>query len=1046
MAGVLVLVLGPLRVRVDDREVDLGGPRSRALIARLALAGGRPVTVSTLIDDLWGRDVPADAVNALQSVVSRTRRQLPSGALASTPAGYVLRCDFVDALELETLASAGRFTEAIALWRGEALVDVMEFPFAPAAAARLEELRLAAIESGLQARVRTDPTVIAELAQLTAEHPYRDGFWRLYLTGLAAHGRANEALAAYERLRASLAEELGADPSPELQELHVSILRGEQPAKRNHPVLPVGLTSFVGREGAIDEVRAALADHRLVTILGPGGAGKTRLAVETARTMVDQYEDVWLAELAPVTGDDGIIAAILNALGMLEVAVLDRPASVPRPDERSRLIEAVRDVEGLLLLDNCEHLVDAVAAIVDDVLAQAPKLRIIATSREPLRIIGEYGYQLSPLTMPAADDSVADAMTHSAVKLFVLRAQTVDHAFELTAETLPAVREICVRLDGQPLAIELAAARLRTLTASQVAARLSDRFRLLTGGSRTSLPRHRTLRAVVEWSWDLLDDDERDLAERLAVFPGGVTVESATAVHPGDHTEELLESLADKSLLVAIRGDVPRFRMLETLREYGIERLLDRGVAEEVREAHLAYFVGVVVRQSERLRGAQQVAATRELDAEAGNVMAALRFAVDRENRAQASRLVAAYAWFWSIRGQHLEADTWAQRVLALPGEGDAVSEICLEALAVTGILAHSWRNTDEDGPPGWVEPVERMLRLWDTHHPVDPIVDVVLATLGFFDLTGDRVIPEPADAWTRATTRLLRLVLLENVGRIGETVELLEPTIADFRSIGDRWGLAMSLSQRGSIQSLDGEFEAALASWEEAVPLLHELGATEDAEFSTMKIIGLQMAIGDENTLAELRGQLQEALQTSLRTGNRRTELVTRTNLGQLEHIAGNDALALEHFEGVVANLDAAVAFGGGQMEAAMRAALAVAKACAGDLPAAYHELAAASRMALNTQDMPIVSDVVAAGAFIAARDGDGERAARLLGAADAIRGRADLMNHDARHLDVSLRSSLGDEGVTTLRRDGASLGLEAALALAMADGAVDPQPSGSE
>lgn len=1036
MVDVQVNILGPLRVRVDDLEVDLGGPRSRALVVRLALAGGRPVSAATLIDDLWGLDVPADPNNALQSIVSRTRRRLPDGALESTSAGYVLHCASVDALELERLVTAGHPTEALTLWSGEALADVIDYPFAAAAASRLDELRLTAIESSIASRLRTDPTVVAELAQLTRDHPYRDGLWRLHLTALADQGRPNEALAEYERLRMTLADELGADPSPDLQELHVSILRGEQRTHRSHLSLPVGLTSFVGRESAIDDVTTALENHRLVTILGPGGAGKTRLAVEAARSTADRFEDIWLAELAPVTGDDGIFAAILTALGLLEVAVLDRPSALPRTDERTRLIEALRDVEGLLLLDNCEHLIDGVAAIVDDVLAQAPKLRIIATSREPLRIIGEYGYQLSPLTMPSADESVDEALTHSAIQLFVLRAKTVDPAFELTPETLPDVREICRRLDGQPLAIELAAARLRRLSASQVAARLSDRFRLLTGGSRTALPRHRTLRAVVEWSWDLLDDDERDLVERLAVFPGGVTVASAAAVHTGPNIEELLDSLADKSLLVAIRGDVPRFRMLETLREYGVERLIDRGVTEGVREAHLEYFMAFVQHQADRLRGAEQVDATRQLDLEASNIMAALRFAIDCDDRPRAAHMVSSYAWFWSIRGQHLEAFTWAQRVLALTGESDAASEICLEAVAITGVLAQSWSTIDADEAPGWVDPVNRILRLWDTHRPASPVVDVVLATLDFLDLVGDRELPPPGDAWTRAMTRLLRLVLLENVGRIGETVDLIEPTIKDFRSIGDPWGLAMTLTQRAAIQSLDGELEAALASWEESVSLLQELGATEDADFASMKITGLRLAIGDEESMGMLRDALEESLREARRFGNRRAELVTRVNLGQLEHTQGRDSQALQHFEHVVANLDAALAFGGGQLEAAMRARLALARAHLGDLDGALAELVHSGRLATSTQDMPIVADVVATGAVIADCIGDAERAARLLGAADALRGRADLMNRDACELAVALGVSLGEDRFETLRLDGASLDAESAVALALRGG----------
>lgn len=1036
MAGVLVFVLGPLRVCVDDQEVDLGGPRSRALIARLALAGGRPVTVSTLIDDLWGHDVPADAVNALQSVVSRTRRGLPEGALASTPAGYVLNVDSVDALDLEAFVAAGRFAEALALWRGEALADIIEFPFAPAAAARLEEFRLTAIESSIQARVVTDPAAIAELAQLTADHPYRDGFWHLYLTGLAAHGRSNEALAAYERLRVDLAEDLGADPSPELQELHLSLLRGEHTAQRSHPALPAGLTSFVGREGAIDDLQAALEDHRLVTILGPGGAGKTRLAVETARAVLDRFEDVWLAELAPVTGDDGIISVVLSAMGLLEVAVLDRPAATHRLDERARLLEAVRDVEGLLLIDNCEHLVDAVAALAEDLLAYAPKLRILATSREPLRIIGEFGYQLNPLTMPADDSTVDEAMTHSAVQLFVYRAQAVDQSFALTTETLPAVREICVRLDGQPLAIELAAARLRTLTAAQVASRLSDRFRLLTGGSRTALPRHRTLRAVVEWSWDLLDDAERDLAERLAVFPGGVTVESARAVSlAGDNTEDLLDSLADKSLLVPVRGETPRFRMLETLREYGVERLLDRGIAENVREAHLAHFLAIAEGQGRLLRGGGQVAAMRAIDAEHANIMAALRFAVDRVDRSAGARIVGGLAWYWSIRSQHVEAFTWADLVLAVPGRIEPADEICLQALSITGVLVRSQFAAGEDA--AWRPQVDRILELWDAHRPDHPIVHVVLATMDFLGVLGDRVRPEPTDVWTRASTNLVRLVLLDNAGRIGELVELIDPTIAEFRDIGDRWGTAMALSQRATIESLDGRYEEALASWEEALAILGELGALEDIDFSSMKVTALRLALADEDGLPGLRRDIEAGFEVAQRSGNRRKELVARMNLANLEHVADRDAASVKHLEYVLNNVDTTSEFGSGQMEAAIRAALAVAYCGMGDLELAREELATAGRVALATKDMPIVAEVATASAVVAHGDGDDERAARLIGVAESVRGRADLMNRDLRKLAEALTRSLGAAAYDALRADGLALERSEAIELAL------PKPS---
>lgn len=1038
MTGVQVDVLGPLRVRADDREIDVGGPRNRALVARLALTRGRPVSASTLIDDLWGFDTPDDAKGALQSVVSRTRRRLPEGALDSSAAGYVLRGATVDADELERLIAAGRTNEAVALWRGDPLAELAELPFVAAAAARLQELYLTAIEASLESRVHTDPTVIAELADLTGSHPYRDGFWRLRLTALVSHGRANEALAAYERLRSVLADDLGADPSPELQELHLSILRGELGPSRARPGLPAGLTTFVGREGAIDDLRGALDDHRLVTILGPGGAGKTRLAIETARATLGRFEDVWLTELAPVTGEDGIVRAILAGMGLLEVVVLERPSTAPRTDERIRMLEAVRDVEGLLLIDNCEHLVEGVARIVDDVLAHAPKLRIVTTSREPLRIIGEYAYQLSPLTMPAEGETVEAAMTHSAVQLFVLRAQAVDQSFALTEETLPAVREICVRLDGQPLAIELAAARLRTLTASQVAARLSDRFRLLTGGSRTALPRHRTLRAVVEWSWDLLDDDERRLAESLAVFPGGVTAESAAAVHgSGARTEELLESLADKSLLVAVRGATPRFRMLETLREYGVERLIDRGVAEGVRDAHLDHFLSVVETQAVRLRGAQQVEALGVCDADHGNVMAALRFAIDRDDRARAARVVTGLGWYWSIRNQHRESFAWARAVLNVPGTADPASEICVEALAIAGILDATQFDTGPDA--AWREPVERVLVLWDEHRPDHPVVHVVMAAMEFLGQAGERDLDLGDDPWTTAMIDLIRVLLLDNAGRLDESVGLIGPTIDSFRRIGDRWGLAMMLSQRATVESLDGDVEAALASWQEALPLLAELGAAEDIEFSSVRVVALRLSaldpddIGGSSDIGELRRELEASLHHAVVSGSRRLEAVARMNVANLEHVAGRNDLVIEHLEHVLALRDPNSEFGSSQMEALVHAKLAVARASSSDLAGADRDLAAAARAGRLTRDMPIVAEVAVAAAALAHQHGDDERAARLVGASRVIRGRADLSNRDARELREVLASSLGSETCERLHAEGAAMDQASAIALAL-------------
>ncbi|MCL3819783.1 ATP-binding protein [Aeromicrobium wangtongii] len=1026
-------VLGPLRVRADDRSIDVGGPRNRALLARLALAGGRPVGAATLIDDLWGVGVPDDARGALQSVVSRTRRRLPDGVLESSSAGYVLRDVVVDADEFAQLVAAGRATEALALWRGDPMSDLPDLPFVAVAADRLLELRLTAVEASLEIRARTDPTVIAELAALVTEHPYRDGLWRAYLSALVAHGRANEALTAYERLRTSLADDLGTDPSAELQALHLSILRGERGPRRTHASLPAGLTSFVGREGAISDLQDALEHHRLVTVLGPGGAGKTRLAIEAARATSDRFGAVWLTELAPVTGEDGIVRAILSAMGLLEVVVTERAQSGQRPDDRARLLDAVRDARGLLLIDNCEHLVDGVAGLAEDLLAQAPDLRVLTTSREPLRIIGEYAYQLSPLTSPRDGATPEQAMQHSAVALFVQRARAVDQSFGLDEATVPEVVEICRRLDGQPLAIELAAARLRTLTVAQVADRLGDRFRLLTGGSRTALPRHRTLRAVVEWSWDLLDDDERDLVERIAVFPGGVTVESAAAVaEAGAPVEDLLDSLADKSLLVPVRGDQPRFRMLETLREYGVERLVERGLAEHARGAHLAHFLDLAEAQAALVRGPAQVEALTALDTDHANVMAALRFAMDRGDRPAAARLVTALAWYWSIRSQHMEAARWAQVVLELPGAADPASEICVEALAVTGILGSGQLGGGPDAL--WRPHVERIVRLWEEHRPDHPLVQFILETMQYLDVVGPgRVVPRTTDRWTGAMVDLMRTVLMENSGNTHGSADLIASTIDAFREIGDQWGLAMALSQRATLQALEGDTAGALACWEEALPLLEQMGATEDLSFSGMQVAELRLAHLERDRVEELRPDLEAELAGAIAGGGRLPNLVARMNMARLEHAVGHDQEAARHLEQALHHVDDSAEFGSGQMVAAIRALLAVTLAASGDLAGADQALETARQVGLTTTDMPVMAVIATAAAVIAQHHGRSEHAARVLGAAEAIRGGRDRSNRDASGLADQLRPLLGADVFEALRAEGAAMTQQDAIAFAL-------------
>src|SRR5580693_815405 len=584
-----VALLGPLEVRTDGDPgeiTEVAGARLRALLIMLALHPGQLVTASQLIDGLWPQEMPAGAGNALQALVSRLRRALPEAVIESRPSGYQLNIDprSTDIVRFEDLMAAGRsqlrddpaaagqtLRQALALWRGPALADVADTDFGQAAIARLDELRLTAIEQRADA------------------------------------GRRGAALEVYEQTRKRLVDHLGVEPSAELAALHLDILRDEPPAepdpKTPRPANPASnhtshtshkstnlraeLTSFVGRDAEPRQVAELLGAYRLLTLTGPGGAGKTRLAVESARAELPATPDgVWLVELAPVTDPADVTSAVLSALGLREQVLVSpnrarrlMPETPPPPDELSRLLSALAVKRTLLVLDNCEHLVAAAAALADRVLAACPQVRIMATSREPLNITGEALWTVGPLTLPpdpaVTSLSAERSVVHdfASVRLLTQRARAVVPGFAVTHDNAPAVAAICRALDGMPLAIELAAARLRTMAPEQIEARLGDRFQLLSSGSRTAMPRHQTLRAVVDWSWDLLDDAERALWRRFSVFTGGATLEAAEQVCSGSglpaaRVLDLLTALAEKSLLT-VRHDPPRYWMLEIIRAYG---------------------------------------------------------------------------------------------------------------------------------------------------------------------------------------------------------------------------------------------------------------------------------------------------------------------------------------------------------------------------------------------------------------------------------------------------------------------------------------------
>ena len=657
-------MLGPFEVRTADGVLaDVPGARLRGLLIALALEPGHAVPKARLVDWIWGERPPSDAANALQRLVSRLRKALPEGLVEGQTDGYRLRVepDAVDAVRFERLVDQGRndedprrvrlLREALALWRGAAMQDVglQDSAAFDAAVTRLEGLRLTAMEDRFDAEISLGHGVemVTELTDLVAAHPVRERLVAALMRALVATGRDTEALLVYERTREALADALGVDPSPELSALHVALLRGELGRREENQKtnLRAELTSFVGRDADVAAVRELIAEHRLTTLIGPGGSGKTRLATETARTLIGDLPDgVWLVELAASGADGDVTQAALAGLGLRDALL----GTAPSADPVDGLIAAIREREALLILDNCEHVIEAAARFADRVLGECRRLRILATSREPLGITGEALWLVEPLALPT-DATPAEIASSAAVRLLRDRAGAVRKDLGVDDDTLSTMARVCRALDGMPLAIELAAARLRTMSIDQLASRLDDRFRLLTSGSRTALPRHKTLRAVVDWSWELLTDAERMVLRRLSVFSGGASLEAAERVCIGDTVEqdqvlELLTSLAEKSLLVTEGDGAPRYRMLTTIKEYAADRLAEAGESDLARQAHLVYFTELAETAEPHLRRAEQLEWLATLEADHDNLSAAMRGAVAAGD-AQAAMRLAAGRW-----------------------------------------------------------------------------------------------------------------------------------------------------------------------------------------------------------------------------------------------------------------------------------------------------------------------------------------------------------------------------------------------------------------
>ncbi|WUH99729.1 winged helix-turn-helix domain-containing protein [Spirillospora sp. NBC_00431] len=895
-------VLGPLAVWTDGgAAVHVPEPKVRTLLAMLLAEPGRPVSADRLVDALWRDRPPRNPSGTLQARVSQLRRVLDDaepGAralLVSRPPGYLIDVppDAVDsgrftalavqAAEMtDPLARARLLGEALELWRGPAFDG---FDLADnIAAAGLEERRLAALEEHAEARLELGEhaALSAELAGEVARHPLRERLRAAHLRALYRAGRRGEALAGYHDLRERLADELGVDPGPELAALHLSMLEQAPPEAGRLRVasrVPAVLGELIGRGDAVDRARARLVSDRLVTLTGPGGVGKTRLALETAaRSAGDHPDGVWFVELAAEQGSTAADVAepVARVLGLW-----DEGGGGPV----ERLALALRGRRSLLVLDNCEHVVEPAAELAGRLLAEAPGLRILATSREPLGVAGERLQIVPPLDLPGPE-TAPDALTVSgAVRLFVARATAAAPGFALDETSAPWVAAICRRLDGLPLALELAATRVRALGARELAARLDDRFRVLAHGRHGGPERQRTLRAVIDWSWELLTGPERVALRRLVVHAGGCTLDAAETV--GGTDAAVLARLVDRSLIVRTEAD-GRYRLLESVAAYGLERLREAGEEDEYRRRHARYYTGLAERAAERLRGPEQGEWLDVLDQEAANLATALK-------HGDAVRLANALAWYWFLRGRfgearsalekalsreaaaspgHVEAATWLAGFTMLTGEHKDSEQLRRAALAAYG------KDEFAHAKAEWL-----LSHVHWAYGDMAANEERVGHALTVFRARGDR--------WHTAAALAVRAKFLLGRGRPTEARREAETAMAIFDELGDRWGRLEASDALARHAEITGDLDAFARRHRAALRVAEDLRMWPEVSY---RLSGLGRAALLTGDLDQARDLHEQALDLAGRHAARSAQEFAEIGLGLVARARGDLDAAEAH------------------------------------------------------------------------------------------------------------------------------------------------------
>ena len=881
-------VFGELEVVQRGVAVPIRGAKQRALLAVLALKRGSPVSTDRLIDQLWGDGQTARPANALQAQIVQLRRTLGASAIVTSESGYALDlcAGDLDAARFEDLVAEGRrlsaqgelalasamLGDALRLRRGEPLSEFAYAGFADAERAHLNELTLVATEYRVEADLGLGHhnELVGELEALCRDNPLRERLWELLMLALYRAGRQAEALRAFTEIRDRLVDELGIEPGPSLRDLEARILdhdpslATEQPALALAPSmpsmpslpgnLPEPLSSFRGRNTELEQVDQAIDSSRLITLIGPGGVGKTRLAIAAAARRRNQHSGgAWLVEFAGVTDPAAVAPITAASLGASGPALGDDQASRSTAD---LIVHHLAGGSLLIVLDNCEHVIEEAAALVQALVGALPGLRVVATSREPLGVPGE-------LLIPVAGLVPADA-----VELFGDRARAVQPGFGPDGQAKVLIDGICRRLDGLPLAIELAAARLRALPLATLAERLDDRFALLSHGARTALPRQRTLRAVVDWSYDLLFDDERRLFARLSVFVGGCELEAIEAVCaddkvPKNEVLDVLSRLVDKSLVLPPIAGETRFTQLQTLWQYGTDRLNDSDEADVLRARHAAYYREFAEGANQRLRGVAASAWQARLNPELANLKVALDWHLDTGDIDAALLMVSGMAWLWFVNSDFAEGARWLASALGAAGKRHAEPHATAQVWHgyFVGISSSPASGVVEcDQAIGVLRPGVDRVRLAEA---LLLGATVLIRAYEFGRslevLAEARALLDPDEqGWLLGAHDMLVSWTMASFGRLDEAEAAARSSIERFDAVGEALLVVNSLNALAGIVAAKGDVEGASAAYEALLRRCRATGAHPYLNSALVALAALRGRQGDDAAADDL---YQEAI-----------------------------------------------------------------------------------------------------------------------------------------------------------------------------------------